>query len=128
MDSVESQNSDISDINQIYTDQRTTSRHQTTLVIDEEPKSDRSPRRGDINRDGAFFIPEPHLRTGEQIALKLRLPGLGEWVKCRGLITGTAVRGASTGIVGRITELHSRSAETMAIWQEMSKYSENHSS
>ena len=53
--------------------------------------------------------------------MQLRLPGLGEWVECSGVVTGTAVRGTSAGIVGCITELEKHSEETMALWQEMSR-------
>lgn len=111
---------DLSDNTQIFSDQRAASRHQTTIRIRNVPSSSRDSRRGDINRDGRFFIPDPELQTGENVAMQLRLPGLGEWVECRGVVTGTAVRGASAGIIGCITELEKQSEEAMALWQEMS--------
>jgi len=113
LDSMESAN--------LYSDRRVSARHQTTIVVENPTGADRFSKRGDINRDGTFFIPDLDLLKGTELVLQVRLPGLGEWIKCGGVVTGVSVRGRSRGIVGRISRFGKRSEDFIDIWKEMVK-------
>lgn len=108
-----------SEIEQVQTERRFSPRYNTTIVLQDEATKEKITKRGDISKDGTFFIPDVVLMKGTEVVLTVRLPGLGEWVKCGGIVTGISVRGRARGIVGRISRCGHRSEDFLQIWKEM---------
>jgi hypothetical protein len=98
-------------------------RHSTTIVVQDEESSGRVPVRGDINKDGYIFLPEFSRIEGQKLDLAIRLPGLGEWIECTGVVQAPAVRGNGQGIVSRIVETDEKNERSLTIWKRMSECS-----
>lgn len=104
-----------------FFERRLSSRYQTTIVVKDPAREEEVSQRGDLNDKGFFFLPELNLVEGKRLELEVRLPGLGEWVKCSGVVKSTLVRGTSRGIVGHITETRGKSKDAMVLWRSLLK-------
>lgn len=117
----EQSSNDTQDIDLNYFERRLSARHQTTIIVKNPAREEEVSQRGDLNDKGFFFLPELNLVEGKELELEVRLPGLGEWVRCSGVVKSTLVRGASRGIVGHITETRGKSKEAMLLWRSLLK-------
>lgn len=106
---------------QMSLERRMLSRHETTIIVKDPTAAGQDFKRGDLNKDGFFFLPEIDLVEGKELELEVRLPGLGEWIECSSVVRGLAVRGTAHGVVGRITEITGQAKGALDVWQRLAE-------